>query len=552
VALIAAGVLLLGGVAFAGVALVDRMSTPPDALAGMAPATDQAYVTAFLDPGADQALNLRDLLERFPALQGKDPGKSLDEMLESALRPSGLSWVEDVKPWVGSQIAVTGKVDQKTGFPDIAVLIASDDDAKALDTLKRVERLSDNANLRWTSETYKGIEIRVGRGAPGGPEPGDPISGLGQRVGYAIVDHTVVVATSPDRVEAVIDADQGDGDSLADDETFQQARDALPDDMLGMAYVNAGGLLDQVIPTLEAGVGFSELPAGCAGDDLNQSLDALRAFRGVGVSLTAETDGVALDAGVALDTSKLPSGGPVDPSSAHESSVLSFMPKDAYALITLSGADAFRQQVEQIEKCAPDARDQLEEYGVKDILANLSGDMGITVGPGRSTDAPVAALVAAVKDEANMKTSLERLASKLAEDADVKPTSETYQGVSIESLPVDEGDEGILPSWAVTDGVAIVASNPDAVKAAIDAHAGEDVTDSPTFQQAAAKVDLENSGMLYVDVRAALDAVETTMSGSALEDFQRFTENVRPVKATIIEGSSDGDVLSLRWFFLVP
>ena len=91
------------------------------------------------------------------------------------------------------------------------------------------------------------------------------------------------------------------------------------------------------------------------------------------------------------------------------------------------------------------------------------------------------------------------------------------------------------------------------MKAAIDAHAGDDITDSPTFQQAAARIDLANAGMLYVDVRAALDTFEANLSGSALEEFQRTTENLRPVRATVLEISGEGDdVISLRWFVLVP
>src|SRR4051812_21450113 len=127
VAAIVIGVLLLGGVAFAGVMLVTKSSAAPDKLAGMVPASDQLYATAYLDPGADQKINLRDLLQRFPAMQGKDPVQKLDETLEQLLKPTGLSYTADVKPWLGTQIAVSGKLDD-SGNPDAAVLIASKDD----------------------------------------------------------------------------------------------------------------------------------------------------------------------------------------------------------------------------------------------------------------------------------------------------------------------------------------------------------------------------------------------------------------------------------------
>src|SRR4051794_13053988 len=52
VALVAVGILLLGGVAFAGVMLVNKTSAASDQLAKMVPASDQLYATAYLDPGA--------------------------------------------------------------------------------------------------------------------------------------------------------------------------------------------------------------------------------------------------------------------------------------------------------------------------------------------------------------------------------------------------------------------------------------------------------------------------------------------------------------------
>jgi hypothetical protein len=552
VALIVAGVVLLGGVAFAGVMLVSSMSASPDVLVKMVPASDQAYVTAYLDPDTNQKLNLRDLLGRFPALQGKDPAKSLDEFLEQALRPSGLSWVGDVKPWVGSQIAVAGKADD-SGQPDLAVMIASKDDTKALDTMRRLERLSTNDGLQWRSETYQGIEIRVGE-RPGAGDGLEGFTPFGSTAAYAIVDHTVVAGTSLDRVKAVIDADQGRGDTLGDDENFQKARSALPDDVLGMAYVNVGDLLDKTLPQLEAGLGFSDLPPGCSSDELNRSLDAARAFRGLALSVTAESDGLALDMGLAVDRSKLPSGqSAIVDADAHQNLALSFTPKDALGTFVFTGANALQGSLDQFEKCQPDLRTQLDKYGVKDILGNLSGDIGVEVHRVGQGGAPSAALVAAVKDEGKMQDSLDRLAAQLIQDsgASAKPTSEDYQGVTIKSV-VDPNSPEVAPSWAVTDGVAILATSADEVKAAIDAHAGDDVTADATFQQAAARVELDNQSMLYVNVQSVLDAVQARIPPEGLEGFTNAIENVRPLKATVLTSTTDGDVVKVRWFFLVP
>lgn len=550
VALVAVGVLLLGGVAFAGVTLVNKTSAAPDAMASMVPANDQLYVTAYLDPGADQKINLRNLLQRFPAMKGKDATQQIDSGLEQLLQPTGLSYAEDVKPWLGTQIAVAGRLDD-SGNPDAAVLIATKDDAKTLQTMKRVEGLSKNAELTWTSTSYKGVEIREGH-APQSNGGGSALASITSPA-YAVVDHTLVVATSLDRLQRVIDADQGSSDDLASDPNFQKARGALPDQVLGMAYVNVGGLIDAYLPQLEAGLGFADLPSGCGSDQLTKSLDSLRAFRGLAMGLSAQTDGLQLDAGLSMDRTKLPSAAASAVDSAdHENAGLSFVPKDALGAVAVNGAGVLDQELSTVGKCQPDVKKQLDEYGVPAILSNLAGDMTLEVRPG-AKGTPGGALIAAVKDEAKMRSSLDTLATKLLQlnGSSDKPKSETYQGVTIESAQLTPQDE-VQPSWAVTDGVVIIATSPDEVKAAIDAHAGGDITTSPNFQQAASHVDLNSPDLVYADVSKILGAVESSMDSSGRQEFQQIAENLQPIKATILQAGVDGDVLSVRWFVLVP
>jgi hypothetical protein len=547
VALVALAVVLLGGVAFAGVMLANKTSAAPDAMATMVPASDQLYVTAYLDPGADQKLNLRDLLERFPAMQGKDPAQKLDETLEQALKPTGLSYAQDVKPWLGSQIAVAGGVDVQ-GQPDVAVMIATKDDQKSLNTMKRLEGLSSNANVTWSSQTYQGVAMRVGQGSQQS-DAGGPLGGFDSNPAYAVVDHTLVVATNPATLKGVIDADQGRGTTLSDDANFQKARGALPDEVLGMAYVNVGSLIDQVLPQLEAGGGLAGLPAGCGGDQMTKSLDALRAFRGLAFSATAQTDGLQLDAGLAIDRSKLPSeAATAVASSGHQNAALSFVPQDSYGVLAFEGAGLVNAELSAFGKCQPDVQRRIDQLGVKDVLSNLSGDMTVSVGPGREGQ-PGGALVAAVKDEGKMRSALDALAGKLA-SGQAQPTSETYKGVTIESIKPPNA--GVEPAWAVTDNVAIIGTTPDDVKAAIDAHAGSDITSSSTFQQAAARIDLSNGSLFYADISKILDAVEQQVPSGELGGFQEVYANLRPLKATILQSGLDGDVLTVRWFFLVP
>jgi hypothetical protein len=416
--------------------------------------------------------------------------------------------------------------------------------------MKRLEGLSSNAQVTWHSETYQGVSMRIGQGPQQNGADG-PISGFDSNPAYAVVDHTLVVATNPATLKGVIDADQGRGSVLSDDPNFQKARGALPDEVLGMAYVNVGDVVDQVLPQLESGAGVAALPGGCGSGQLTKSLDSLRALRGLAVSATAQTDGLQLDAGLAIDRSKLPSGAAsAVGSTGHQNAALSFVPQDAYGVLAFNGASLLKGELGTFANCQPGVQQRLDQLGIENVLSNLSGDMAVYVGPGFK-GRPGGALVAAVKDEAKMRSALDTLAGKLAPGGTVqtKPVSLTYKGVTITSIAVGPT---LLPSWAVTDGVAIIGTTPDDVKAAIDAHAGSDITSSSTFQQAAARIDLNNGSMFYADVSKILDAVEAQMPSGQLAGFQQVVANLRPVKATILQSGLDGDVLTARWFILVP
>jgi hypothetical protein len=324
-----------------------------------------------------------------------------------------------------------------------------------------------------------------------------------------------------------------------------------------MAYVNLGDVLDRVIPELEAGIGFADLPDACDKDQFNKTFDAVRAYRGLALSTTAETNGLAIDVAVAIDRSKLPSDAPTAGSSdPHQNIALSFTPEGAFGVVTFAGAESLAKQFEQAEQCAdPEAKGQMEEFGVKDILSNLAGDIGVEVDPGLAGGTPRGALIAAVKDEGKMQASLDKLATKLAGESGsgVKPVSTTYKGVTIKSIQPEAGTgEEFVPTWAVTDGVAIIATSPAEMKAVIDAHQGQDITDDATFQEAAAQVDLEGSPLAYVDVRRVVAAYVAALPDFMKDDLGPTLDNVKPVKATILSAGGDGDVTTVRWFFLIP
>jgi hypothetical protein len=93
--------------------------------------------------------------------------------------------------------------------------------------------------------------------------------------------------------------------------------------------------------------------------------------------------------------------------------------------------------------------------------------------------------------------------------------------VTISSVPVSgAGGSGVQPSWAVSNGWAIIGSSPAEVRAVLDSHAsGSTIGTSSSYQAVTAHVGTSNNGMLYVDVPAVLRAIRTALPPGAQASY---------------------------------
>jgi len=566
-AILVAALVVVGGIAFAAVKIFNSVAGTSDVLAKMVPADADVYVTAYLDPGAGQKLNLRNLAHKFPAAAGKDLGSTLDQTLEQALSSTGLSYIHDVKPWLGTQLAVAATV--KAGQPQAVVLITSKDDAKAQTTLlKARDQLLGTSGLRWTTQTHGGVAVNVGE-ASGTPE-----------AAYAVVAHTVVLSNSESLVDQVIDTEQGHGSNLNGDDAFQATVASLPEDVLGRIFVSPGLLakLPGLFPSgviggpsgvigIPSGVtgfpsGVTGLPSGLptalptvlpslpGGNPLAQ----LSAFRGLGASLSAQSDGLALDLSVALDASKLSSAEKEALEAGnHQNAVIGFVPKDALGMFALTGFDKLaKSAIDQLATLNPQAKQIADQIGLtSNVLGDLTGDLGVELQPGTGGP-PSGALLIGTNNETGTRDFLDHLATYLSEQASnsgqsVTFQSETYKGVTIKvASGPGLGQTEIQPAYAVTAGMGIIGETPDAVKAVIDAHAGSSITGAPNFSDTFSQLQQSNDALLYADVEAIVSKL--VPAGSIPPDVQ---SNLSRVKAAALDVATSSDGVSVRLFFLI-
>ena len=545
------GVLIIAGGAFAGVMYTLRGTG--DVLLDKVPDDALVFATAYLDPAAGQKLNIETVLGKFPAVNKEQMGQQFNQVMDQALSGLGLSFEEDVKPWLGTQVGVLVRMPGvsmlSSDAPGTALLIASKDDDAAKTAL---DKARSGPGLTWEQQQYKDASIWVGS------------QYSTTSVVYTMVDGAVVVAGDLDTAKAVVDAANGDTKSLADSSNYGDTMSALPKERVADLFVNGSALVD----LMKNSPGFSTLPVTGGQDPIT----TLEAIRGVGMSVSFESDGVATKIAGLVDESKLPATGA--PAAPHENAILAWTPQDAYGVMASTSFDqALKQMLSQLGP-AMSAGDQM---GLGRAVDSLSGDFGVVVTSG-STKYPGGALLLATKDQAAIQDFLDQI-SVLVSQAMTGPSfggtesggtssggtlpirailatpawqTEDYQGVKISSLSIPSAEQyGIVPAYAVAKDMALIATSPEEIKKLIDAKGGSNVTSAPSFVAAMKHAQMQNTGLFYADIQNILGGIDAAVPPEDQVAFRTVKMNLAPLKALIVTSSESGKLEAADMFILI-
>jgi hypothetical protein len=379
--IVASTLIVLGGGVAAAAFYVMRGSDAE--LLELVPASSEVVVTASLDPSAGQKMNLLALAHRFPALgDDRDLRQQVNRALDEALEGSGLSH-DDVLPWLGSEVAIV--VDFSSNDDDVttSALLASTDDGAAEEAVDKAMTASLGAGL---TRDYRGVTMRL-------------FGSDSSLMGYAIVDHVVVISNQQVGLTRVIDVSEGTTPNLANDRDFGDTVSTLPEGKLGLVYVNPTELVSRALSESGLGAAVGSAPG----------LDTVRALRSIGISLSAQPDGLAFDLTVRLDPSKLDAATrEVLDEPVHENATLSLVPANSYAVATQQGLDATLKQALDQVLSTPQGERLSQRLGIDDALSALTGDATFEIGPGSGTTPVGGALIPGVDDPAAVQHTLDR------------------------------------------------------------------------------------------------------------------------------------------------
>ena len=140
-----------------------------------------------------------------------------------------------------------------------------------------------------------------------------------------------MIANDAGTFDDIVATANGDAPSLADDQDFVDTMAGLPEARLGMAYVAPDDLL-AALDRMQ-GPGLSDLGTAAGIDP--------EAMRGIGLTLAAEPDALAMDSEVTIDASKLtPEQLDAYGAEDHENVQLAMVPADALGFVGAQHLDS--------------------------------------------------------------------------------------------------------------------------------------------------------------------------------------------------------------------
>lgn len=284
-------------------------------LAGFAAPGSVVFVEGTLRPSGSLKANVDSIASSVAGVDNL--GELIVSELESSARDDGepFDFEKEVEPWLGEKAGLAFKGLEDGNLTEPLVIVETTDPEA---TQEFIDTQTARSKDTYKEGSYEGVDFELG-----GSE--------GNAIG--IVDEFLLVADGEAGFKAAVDA--SNGDSLADEDSFDKAISTATDGSLADVYVDVGGLIDQ------------------SGDSIDPQAREVLQNAGIDPSEAAAVasvvpgaEQVEVDLSSDLGGERAPSG--------DVSGLLGSMPADSFAAVGFSG---FSDQLEE-------AIDQLDATGI--------------------------------------------------------------------------------------------------------------------------------------------------------------------------------------------
>jgi uncharacterized protein DUF3352 len=472
--------------------------------ASLAPAGSLVYGEATLRPEGDQKAAIEELVEKFPG-EGS-AGDRIRRLMDKAFAESdsGLSYEDDVEPWLGDEAAffVAG-LSADGGDPAAALLVATDDEGATEDAIEKAAQGDARQESHQGRDYYAFPEDDTAAGVL------DGWLVLGNEGGF----------------EAAVDTLEG-GEPIDEDDDYRETLVDAPDERLGFLYFNSPA----VIELLERS------PAGA-------TLGQFRRFFQQPLVATLDAD----EAGVRFEASVPASLAAGFPMVAEGADLAGELPADSWLAMAQPDLGKTIDQLVELFGAGFGGRDVVEQQlrrstGLdlqRDVISWM-GDFGLFV-RGRSVSELDGALMIETSDPAASKRAIDAVARLARESAD--------PGEEVGPLELGGGGEGVtlrtpdLPEpihLFQRDGKVVLAYGDAAARDALEPAVR--LGDSAAFAEAEDALGGDYAISFYLAVEPILALADSEGAG-ADEDWRRVRPYLEPLGALVGGARRDGDKL---------
>lgn len=494
-------VALLGGV----YVLAPPRAGTPSTVALYAPSDTTVLVELRQDLPGDQHNLLAQFMSHFPGFADQAAfDQKIDESLDSLVARSdgGMSWRDDIKPWFGGAIGIfSSNVNPSPGTPpSMTVALAIKAGQKAA-----LEGWLTPLLGAWQQVAYEGQTLWSGQF----PDSTD-------RVSLTWSDEVLLISTRIEDLEEALDARADRMPGLADDQYFLEQLAPLHADRLGTFYFDGRALAQQMRDQLDGTLGVPGANDAMLDSIAIRVLGEIRA-EGNHMAVTTRTERAA--------NSTLP------PPANRSTNLAELAPSDAlvYAEVRDVGR-SIGSYVEQSLLPLASAGTPLDLSSIEQLLGVPPQDffdfiVDASVSVSGSAAAPVLGVVATVDDEAIATSRVSKIVSLLRTamqfGGGVTIDDEQHGAATLTVITLDSGFEGAPETefaLSVTGGRLLIGTR-DFVIGTLDRTRDQSLAARPEFQAALAAGGASNSGVVFVDIAAAIAAYEAMIPADMSEEY---------------------------------
>jgi hypothetical protein len=487
----------------------DTASSPTE----LVPAGSVFYGEATIKPEGDQKEALDALARKFPG--DKSPGQLTQDLLTQAFRESdtGLSYEEDVKPWLGEKAAFFASGTDKNGeLSGVAALVQTEDEGAARDAIDKA------AKGKGKDVTYKDVDYRRI----------DSDSAAGVVEGY-------LVAGTDRGLKEAVDVIKEDARPLGESDAYDKALEGVPEDRLGFMYLNTPRLLDSLKGTL--------------GTSAAAPFEKLFAEPYV-ITADADSDGVEFVTTLPRSLSSL-----LIPLFGEGTDLLEGLPGDSWGVLAQPNlgktvdyyVDLFAQSAGGRGAIEQEVRSATGLDLDRDIIGWMQ-DFGLFV-RGTTVSSLNGALVIETSDPAASDRALAALERQFRREGDASVGRLTAPGGGKGYTVRDSGVP--QPIHIFRRGDRVVAAYGDAAaREAVEA--AEPLRDSSDFSSAASSLGDDYDISTYLAMKPIVDLVDSSGSAASDPDWQKAKPYLEAIGALIGGTRTEGDKVVQKARVTVP